>query len=153
MKVKTSLFLTFFLSVFLITNGNAQDQSHKDSLNTIIDQYYQLNLDIFKASSSKAEIDKLFTIFTDDFKYIHPQYGGEYSREDLYNGYVKNQANGRYNGGILDVKISNRVAGLNAVVIEKSFVTEKDGIDQLGESQMTLFEFKDGKISRIYEYW
>jgi hypothetical protein len=39
------------------------------------------------------------------------------------------------------------------VVVQKKFVKKKDGEIKDGESEMTLFEFKNGKISRIFEYW
>lgn len=125
---------------------------HKDSLNEILTKYYDLNLKIFQSNSSIEDINNAFELFTDDFIYVHPKYGGTYSREDLYNGYVRNQKNGSYNGTVTEIKIINKIIGLNAVVVQKSFVKKDDGI-KTGEPEMTLFEFKDGKISRIYEYW
>tara|TARA_R110002020_G_scaffold294201_4_gene510021 strand:+ start:1248 stop:1511 length:264 start_codon:yes stop_codon:yes gene_type:complete len=44
-------------------------------------------------------------------------------------------------------------AWLNAVVMQKCFVENKDGKIKDGAPEMTLFEFRDGKISRIFEYW
>jgi ketosteroid isomerase-like protein len=133
----------------------AQDatKAHKDSLNIVVDKYYDLNLKIFQANSTVEDIDKTFDLFTDDFTYVHPKYGGTYTREDLYNGYVRNQKNGGYNGKIIDIKIENKIIGLNAVVVEKRFVENKDGRNKDGKPEMTLFEFREGKISRIFEYW
>lgn len=39
-------------------------------------------------------MDSVFTLFTDDFTYVHPNYGGVYTREDLYNGYKRNLKDG-----------------------------------------------------------
>ena len=69
---------------------------------------------------------------------------------DIIHWTARNQKNGRYDGNVTDIKIVNRIVGLNSVVIARKFITKKDGE---GDSQMTLFEFKNGKISRIFEYW
>jgi ketosteroid isomerase-like protein len=148
----------FFLSLFMASAAivvNAQDGklTHEDSLNTVLEKYYELNLKVFQANSQPRDIDNIFDLFTDDFEYIHPHYGGTYSRQDLYDGYVRNQKNGGYDGSVVDIKIHSKIVGLNAVAVSKSFVTKKDGEAVEGEAQMTLFEFREGKISRIYEYW
>lgn len=151
LKILVSISLLFLLTNQII----AQDTSkaHKDSLDTVVKRYYDLNLKIFQANSTIEDIDSAFELFTDDFEYVHPKYGGTYTREDLYNGYVRNQKNGGYNGKVTDIKIVNKIIGLNAVVVQKRFVKKKgDGI-KVGDPEMTLFEFKNGKISRIFEYW
>ena len=141
--------------VFSGLKANAQEanKAHRDSLNTLVEKYYKLNLKVFQANSQVVDIDNIFEIFTEDFTYVHPKYGGTYTREDLYNGYKRNQKNGGYDGSIIDFKISNKIIGLNAVVVEKRFVKRKEGKINEGDSQMTLFEFKNGKIIRIFEYW
>ena len=151
LKILTALFLAL-LTTNLI-NAQEATKAHKDSLDSVVTQYYDLNLKIFQANSSIEDINSAFELFTDDFTYDHPKYGGNYSREDLYNGYVRNQKNGSYNGSVTDIKIINKIIGLNAVVVQKSFVKKNDEGIKDGEPQMTLFEFKDGKIYRIIEYW
>ncbi len=128
-------------------------QTHQDTLLNLVDQYYALNLQIFQANSSADQIDTLFDLFTEDFTYVHPKYGGTYSRKDLYDGYIRNLENGAYNGSIIDIKVNAKITGLNAVAVEKQFISKKDGKTKEGASQMTLFEFKDGKIARINEFW
>ncbi|MFZ1807152.1 MAG: nuclear transport factor 2 family protein [Cyclobacteriaceae bacterium] len=137
------------------THSFAQEATvaHKDSLNAIVDQYYKLNLKIFQSNSVVKDVDNVFALFTDDFTYTHPKYGGLYTREVLYNGYVRNQKNGGYNGSVMDVRIVNKIVGLNGVVIERQYIEKKDGKGVAGDPQMTLFEFMDGKISSIFEYW
>jgi hypothetical protein len=147
----------FLLSITLNTiETNAQEatKEHKDSLKSFVEEYYRLNIAVFQANSTIEDIDTIFSMFTDDFIYIHPKYGGVYSRENLQNGYVRNQKNGGYNGSIVDIKIINMIIGLNAVVVEKRFIKKtKDGIPEKGDSEMTLFEFEAGKIFKIFEYW
>ncbi len=127
--------------------------AHSDSLNNLVDKYYDLNLKIFQKNSTVAEIDMLFDIFTADFTYSHPRYGGTYTRDDLYEGYVRNLKNGAYNGTVTDIRILKKITGLNAVVVQKRFVEKTSTGIKEGDPEMTLFEFRDGRISRIIEYW
>ena len=155
MKIQLKIVIATILLLFTTRQIIAQDatKAHKDSLITVVKKYYDLNLKIFQANSTKKDIDTVFELFTDDFTYIHPKYGGTYTREDLYNGYVRNQKNGGYDGAITAIKLQNKIVGLNAVVVERIYL-EKDGDNiKEGEPQMTLFEFKKGKISKIFEYW
>ncbi|MEM9000408.1 MAG: nuclear transport factor 2 family protein [Bacteroidota bacterium] len=151
MKILTySLLIICTMSQVIAQNVT---ETHKDSLNNMVQKYYDLNLNVFQENSTIQDIDKVFELFTDDFVYIHPKYGGTYTREDLYNGYVRNQKNGGYKGEETGVKIINKIIGLKAIVVQRSYVLKKDGLITDGEPQMTLFEFQDGKISRIVEYW
>ena len=148
-------FVLILLSFFAFSNINAQEKelTPKDSIINTVKDYYKLNVKVFQANSTVEEIDDIFNIFTDDFTYVHPKYGGVYSRENLYQGYVRNQKNGGYNGRVADIKINKMIVGLNAIVVEKQFVNKTTTGTEDGEPQMTLFEFKDGKISKIFEYW
>ncbi len=147
MKIRLLLIGAF---VFLTANVNAQSKAHKDSLNAIIKTYYDLNIKVFQADSKPVDVANIFKLFTADFTYVHPKYGGLYTREVLYKGYLRNQKNGGYDGDVTDIKIVNRIVGLNSVVVARKYVTKKEGE---GDSKMTLFEFKKGKISKIFEYW
>jgi ketosteroid isomerase-like protein len=155
MKIHLKKIVSILLILLASNQIIAQDvtKTHKDSLEIIVKKYYSLNLKIFQANSTIQDIDRTFELFTNDFTYVHPKYGGIYTRENLYNGYVRNQKAGGYDGKVIDIRILNKIVGLNAVVVQKSLVQKKDGIIKDGEPQMTLFEFKNGKISRIFEYW
>lgn len=145
------------LILFMLASGPGLAQestvSHGDSLNEIVQAYYKRNLSVFQSNSTVAGIDSIFKLYTDDFTYHHPKYGGTYTRSDLYEGYVRNQKNGGYDGRIIDIKIINMISGLNALVVEKRFITRQGDETKEGESEMTLFEFEDGRISKILEYW
>lgn len=119
----------------------------------LISAYYAQNLKIFQAYSTIADIDILFNIFTEDFTYTHMGYGGLYTREELYQGYLRNQQNGEYNGDVTDVQITEKMSGRGAMVVKRRYITLEAGEWVAGDAQMTLFEFRDGKISRIVEYW
>ena len=151
-RLSLLLFLTFAMSLNM-TSGQEATKAHRDSLNAVVDQYYALNLKVFQANSTPSDVDHIFQLFTDDFTYVHPKYGGTYTREDLYNGYLNNQKKGSYDGDVIDIKKENQITGLNAVVVQKRFVSKSENGPEEGELNMTLFEFKDGKIHKIFEYW
>jgi len=66
---------------------------------------------------------------------------------------MRNQKNGGYDGSVVDIKGENKIVGLNAIAVSKRFIKREKGKIVEGDPQMALFEFKDGKIFRIYEYW
>jgi hypothetical protein len=155
MRTRITLFLSCLLALLAFNPSYAQEVTpeHKDSLNAMVDAYYQINVRIFQEGSTIDDIAEIFALFTDDFEYIHPRYGGTYSRQVLYDGYARNQRNGGYDGSVVDIKVLTRIVGLNAVVTQKVFMQKEVEEIVAGEPQMTLFEFRDGKISRIREYW
>lgn len=152
--LKILVYIAFLVSLSMhqVTAQNLT-KAHMDSLDAMVIEYYDLNIKVFQANSTVEDIDKVFELFADDFTYVHPKYGGVYTREDLYNGYVRNQENGGYNGDVTDIKILNKIIGLNAVTVYRIFVEKDEAGVKDGEPAMTLFEFSDGKISRIFEYW
>lgn len=143
------ILVLLFTTLNLLAQAQEATPHHKDSLINIVTQYYSLNEVIFQANSTPEDIDQLFGLFSKDFTYIHPKYGGEYSRDDLYDGYLRNQQNGSYNGEVKEIKVLQMIIGLNAVAVEKKFIHQ----DSESEAQMTLFEFKDGQIVKITEFW
>ncbi|WP_417197437.1 nuclear transport factor 2 family protein [Bizionia sp.] len=154
MKLKSIMLTTLlFSSLYIIQAQETNLNTHKDSLNYVLNQYYKLNLKVFQQNSTLKDIDNIFELFTDDFTYVHPKYGGVYSREDLYNGYKRNQENGGYDGNVIDIKIENSIYGLNAITVSKRFIIKENGKTVIGDKQMALFEFKNGKIYMIKEYW
>ncbi len=153
MKLKYIILITLLFSSLHLTQAQQSNLTHEDSLNLTLNQYYKLNLKVFQENSTLEDIDNIFNLFTDDFTYVHPKYGGVYTREDLYNGYKRNQDKSGYDGSVIDIKIENIIYGLNAITVSKRFITKEDGKTVEGEPQMALFEFKDGKIFMIKEYW
>lgn len=94
----------------------------------------------FKIVEQHQDIEDKFAKVTDDFVYIHHGYGGEYSRQDLYNGFVRNFKRGMYKDN-KPILIEGSISGLNMIVVKR-----KSG-------KTTLFEFRDNKIARIKEFW
>lgn len=50
-------------------------------------------------------------------------------------------------------QVEYMITRLNALVVEKRFITKNVNGNQEGKSEMILFELKNGKISKIFEYW
>lgn len=153
MKLKFIIITLLFSAHNLVQAQQNNILTHKDSLKYAINQYYKLNLEVFQQNSTLKDINNIFELFTDDFTYVHPNYGGVYTREDLYKGYKRNQDNGGYDGSVVDIKIENIIYGLNAITVSKRFIKKEDGKTVEGDAQMALFEFKKGKIFMIKEYW
>lgn len=154
MKPKHILFVVAWcLGTHLTTAQQDETIVPTETTINLLDQYYQLNLKVFQANSTQKDIDNIFYLFTDDFTYVHPNYGGVYTRQDLYNGYTRNQKNGGYDGSVVDIKVENKILGLNAIAVSKRFIKKEAGKIVEGEAQMALFEFKEGKIYRVTEFW
>jgi len=137
----------------ILSNSVSIKKSHKDSLNMVLDKYYKLNIKAFQSGSTIKDIDNIFNLFTDNFTYVHPKYGGVYTRDVLYKGYKRNQEKGSYNGKIVDIKVTSKIIGLNAIAVTKRFIKMENGKIIEGKEEMAVFEFKDGKIIKIKEYW
>ena len=150
---KTLLFISLTTLIGYNLSAQAVTDAHKDSLNSILKNYYDLNLKMFQAGSTKADIDKAFALFTEDFTYEHAKYDGYYTRESLYKSALRNQEEGRYDGSVTGFKMVNKIIGLKGAAVQKRFVTKSNGKTTESEPQLSLFEFKKGKISRIVEYW
>lgn len=91
-------------------------------------------------SATSQDIDTIFSLVTDDFVYEHPKYGGMYTKAQLYEGFKANFARGAYKKS-KPTKIVNTIEGLNMVVVERD------------KNKVTLFEFEEGRIAGIKEYW
>ena len=125
---------------WILLGSLAQAESGK-ALIEIVEEYYERHHALSKPVASEKDIDRIFELFSDDFVYIHEGYGGEYSRQRIYQGYVRNFQGGRYKDDLQKHKIAKYVVGLNMVAL-----TRVDG-------KTTLYEFRDGKIKTIKEYW
>ena len=117
----------------------------ESQLEALYKQYVQAQKQVFTQGSTDADVDHLYSFYTNDFVYNHPGYGDEYSREHLYNNTLRNLKAGRYNNSKKRTTI-NKILGLNAIVIEQQYEGET-------ETTMTLFKFRKDKIYYIHEYW
>ncbi|MDF2157106.1 nuclear transport factor 2 family protein [Algoriphagus sp. CAU 1675] len=153
MKIAITIAYLLFLGFLGIQNERNPDADKKIKQEELLHQYYQLNLKIFSKDSDIKDVEKLFQMFSEDFTYVHEEYGGVYTREDLYNGYSRNIEKGDYDGSIYDIRVFSVISGKDALAVSKRYVSQTNPNPQQEDGEMAVFEFKDGKIFRITEYW
>ena len=87
-------FVGLLMSVTCFATGNTElsNERIKELVAAVNDASNRMML----KGSKVEDIDALFSMYTDDFVYIHEIYGGLYTREKLYNNSVKNMKAGRY---------------------------------------------------------
>jgi ketosteroid isomerase-like protein len=154
-EMKTSIATVYllylgFLGVQNERNPNSDNKSKQEEL---LNQYYQFNLEIFRKGSDMEDVDALFQLFTEDFTYNHQEYGGVYTREDLYKGYLRNLESGGYDGSVYDIRVFSVISGKDALAVSKRYLSKTNPNPQKEDGEMAVFEFKNGKIYRITEYW
>lgn len=93
-----------------------------------------------------SDIDTLFSMYADDFVYIHDAYGGLYPRASLYENSLRNMQAGRFNVSADRYKILNIMTGLDAAAVERLEINS-------GQVHLSIFEFRGDKVSKIVEYW
>lgn len=143
--------MTLFLMLF-VTSLQAQQQptqvvANQDTLAARVSLFNQLTNQVFAQGSTQNDLDNLYAMYTDDFLYEHPKYGGVYSRGVLYNNSLKHMAAGKYDGSYQQ-QITNTIVGENAATIAWVIPTDPDK-----KQHMTLIEFNADKIKFIKEYW
>ena len=104
---------------------------------------------VLMKGSTKADLDQLFSLKTEDFTYIHEKYGGTYSRDTLYGNYLKRVKNGQYTFEHNRYEIVHVLTGENTAAIQR-LQTNTDGEQAL---HLVVFEFDGDKVSRMVEYW
>lgn len=100
---------------------------------------------VMMQGSTKADVDELFALYSSDFVYEHEAYGGAYSRETLYKNTLRVLDAGRYDMSSARYTITSTIAGDDAIAVERK--------EHTGATHLAVFEFKNGKVSRIVEYW
>jgi len=136
--------LMFSLSI-LVSAQEKQDVSGRQ-VEELIEKINHAQNKVMMRNSTPQDIEALFAMYSDDFTYVHAAYGGVYSRETLLGNTLRIQKAGRYNLDEGRYKILRVITGLNGAAIERQeHKSEK--------IHLSVFEFKDGKVSKITEYW
>jgi len=98
--------------------------------------------------STAEDVDKLFALYSDDFVYRHDVYGGNYSKDELYANTMRLLAMGKYDKTEPRYRIINQIPGYNAIAVERQEVHK--GVTK---NHLAVFEFRQGKVTKIIEYW
>lgn len=140
------------LAVCFISFTHADYNSDTGSLIEIVKQYYKTLEGVRQESSSEADVEKLLSLLSDDFRYEHPRFGADGDKKEMRDGLIYVLGKQRNSS----IKIENYIEGLDAVFvkIESGAEVKRDSEWKLSSGPETaLFEIKDGKILRIHEYW
>ncbi|KGJ88758.1 nuclear transport factor 2 family protein [Thalassotalea sp. ND16A] len=97
-----------------------------------------------------SDIENVALLLAEDMRYQHPNYSADLTKKEFIQG-LKN-----YMGvaDSLSTEIIDKIEGLNAISITYVSTTEMNGATEVDKKPlMRLFEFNDGKITLIKEYW
>jgi len=118
--------------------------------NEILLLVHQVNLlqnQAMLRQSTQADVDALFALYSADFSYVHHKHGGVYSREHLYRNINKAISHKLFKNAEARYVIESILPGENAAAVRRFEQTGAKG------QHLSLFEFADGKVKRITEYW
>ncbi len=101
--------------------------------------------------STEADAKALFDLFSDDFVYVHEQYGNVYSKEHLYSNTIKFIKAGRYIFKKDRYTIVELIPGRKAVALRR--LQHANHWNPNSEYHFSVFEFDGLKVKRIVEYW
>ncbi|WIV96287.1 hypothetical protein [Kinneretia aquatilis] len=100
-----------------------------------------------RASSSAQDVEQLFAQhYAPQFVYVHPAYGGSYSREQLRVNTLRNLRAGRYKDEQGRYQIRRIIPGSGAAAVERLELSS-------GQLHLSLFEFEGAKLVKLTEFW
>ncbi len=126
--------------------GNTSTTLSAAQIRQQVEQVNAAQNQMMRQGSVPADIAALFALYSAGFSYLHPQYGGTYSRAELEQNSLRNQAAGRFNLTQDRYQIRQILTGHNAAAVERLELAS-------GQTHLTVFEFSGDKVSRIIEYW
>lgn len=140
--------LALLASLFLATIAcAAEDTSLSEvEIRQLVERVNDAQNRMMMRGSDAADVDALFELYTPDFTYVHEVYGGTYTREELYANSVRYAEAGEYEFTEDRYRILHVLPGLDAAAVQR---LESNS----GNKHLAVFEFRDGKVSRIIEYW
>lgn len=98
--------------------------------------------------STVADVDKLFSLYADDFTYIHVAYGGTYTKTELYDNTVRLLKRGIYSKTEPRYTLVSTIPGYNGIAVER-----QESHKGVTKKHLAVFEFHDAKVAKIIEYW
>lgn len=142
--------LIFALAVFAASFAQAADTvpPSSDELKAKVIEVTDAQNKVMMLGSTVADVDKLFSLYADDFTYIHEAYGGAYTRDELYGNTIRLLERGIYSKAEPRYILVSTMPGYNAIAVQRQ-ETHKG----VTSKHLAVFEFRDGKVSKIIEYW
>jgi ketosteroid isomerase-like protein len=142
------------LPVLLLVGNVEADESKNLSMQQMERLVHEVTAAQNRATTRGATLDdveRLFAMYTADFVYEHPGMDDVYTREHLYGNHTRVLRQGqyeKYDPAEYGYRVVDVMYGDNAVAVQRTQ-------DRLGDAppRMAVFEFEDGKVARIREYW
>ncbi len=142
-------FLTILSGLMLFSLQAAELQVlSAEQLKAKVAEITQAQNKVMLKGSTRADVDQLFALYSDDFVYRHDVYGGNYSKKQLYDNTLRLQALGKYDKTAPRYRILSQLPGYNAVAVERQEVHQGGT-----QNHLAVFEFRADKVIKISEYW
>lgn len=141
-----TILLAVLMSFSFFSHANSDIALPPDKLEARVRQVNEAQNRVMLKGSTMENVEALFSMYTDDFTYVHEVYGGVYTREELYGNTAKYVESGHYQLTEGRYRILDVMAGLNAAAVKRLEV-------ESGKVHLSVFEFEGPKLSRIIEYW
>lgn len=154
MKILNPLARLFALTTLLLT-GNVEAETAENLSRQQMERLaYEVTEAQNKATTRGATLDdveRLYAMYTEDFIYEHPGMDDVYTREHIYRNHTRALGQGqyeKYDPTEYGYRIVDVMPGDNAVAVQRTQA-------RLGDAapRMAVFEFENGKVARIREYW
>lgn len=145
--MKTVLLLLALLSAATAHAASARDLSAEE-LNAKVIEITDAQNKVMLKGSTPADVDQLFSLYTDNFVYLHEAYGGTYSRSELYGNTLRLLERGIYNKSEPRYTVTATIPGHNSIAVQREETHE--GVTS---KHLAVFEFHGDRVSRIIEYW
>lgn len=114
-----------------------------------------LNLTSRLDEKGPTGIPEIMALMHDDMVYTHTEFDANYDRAGLIDGFERSLKRADSRAGTF--LITNIITGKNMVVTKRNIAweekTSEGWVHGKKDDLTTLFEFRDGKIWRITEYW
>ncbi len=100
--------------------------------------------------ATEEDIEAVATLLSENMRYKDPKYGADLSKQEFLDGLRHWMGKAEF----LQTNIKNMVVGEQAITVALISKSKMDGKVEVDEKPlMRLFEFKNGRVSLIKEYW
>lgn len=116
----------------------------------VVEQFIELTDKTKVKGATQKDIDAVANLLSEQMRYQHPNYNADLTKTEFIEGLI------RYMGVVdaMNTKVIETITGANSVAITFISTTVMDGKTDVDKKPlMRLFEFKQGKITLVKEYW
>lgn len=135
-------------SLLLATAVGAQEDTalSEADIRQLVERVNDAQNRMMMRGAGATEVNAVFDLYTEDFTYVHEAYGGVYTRQELHGNSVRFAEAGEYQFTEDRYRILHILPGHDAAAVQRLESSS-------GNPHLAVFEFKEGKVSRIIEYW